>query len=121
MMLMVMFMINTIFTMILGWERCADNWKIVRNQLAAFALKYSDNRALIYLMWSTAEIEHHLGLHDLEASYRGLLESHGDGAAFAGHHGDGVGVVVVPHHGDGDGLLASAMAEREITQEEIVA
>ena len=101
-----------VFTMILGWERTHASWQRVRDILHVFAFKNIGNRAFIYLMYSTAEISRHLGLHSLEGEYQKLLETTVGLAAFAGHHGDCVGVLevvhqddgvlAVPQHGDGD-------------------
>ena len=86
-------------TMILGWERTTTNRDKVRRTLCNFASKNRANRALIWLMHSQGEICAHMGLHALNASFCELLEMHGHQAAFAGHHGDGVGIVEVNHHG----------------------
>ena len=47
-------------TMILGWERCPHNWEKVRQMLHEFAFKHMDNRAVVYLKSSGAEIQDHL-------------------------------------------------------------
>ncbi len=64
-----------------------------------------------------------MGLHDLDKSFRDLLEMHGYRAYFAGHHGDGVGVAEANHRGSG----VTAMPQpgdcpaREVTNDEFEA
>ena len=82
-------------TMILGWERTPANRQKVRDRLCDAAYKSRGNRAFIWLMHSSGEITNHMGLHALDESYCELLEMHGHRAAFAGHHGDGVGLSLI--------------------------
>ena len=70
-------------------------------------------------MSQVGEIKSHLGFQDLEAAYIELLQGDEDVSAFAGHHGDGVGVVEVPHQDDG--ILVAQGPERDISEEEILA
>ena len=109
--------------MILGWERTAANRQIVRDRLCDVAYRCRCNRAFLWLMHSSGEIKGHMGLHGLEDSYCDLLDMLGHTAAFAGHHGDGVGIVEVNHHGSGV-IAAPQPADcppSEVTKEELEA
>ena len=52
-------------------------------------------------MCVSGEITRHAGLHNLSEAFEDLLQLHDNPAAFAGHHGDGVGIVAVKNHDSG--------------------
>ena len=87
--------------MILGWERTQANRQIVRNRLCECAYNGRANRAFIWLMHVSGEITRHDGVQNLSDSFEDLLQTHDNPAAFAGHHGDGVGIVAVKHNDSG--------------------
>ena len=87
--------------MILGWERTPANRRTLRDRLCDCAYKSRGNRAFIWLMCVSGEITRHAGLHNLSEAFEDLLQLHDNPAAFAGHHGDGVGIVAVKHHDSG--------------------
>ena len=109
--------------MILGWQRNDTNREEVRNKLVEAAWKSQNNRAFIFLMVLTGEINKHMGLHDLERSYKELLEMHGHMASSPDKHGNGAGVVANIHRGSGVIAIPQPAdcPARDVTDEELEA
>ena len=95
-----------------GAPRRAAMRTSIRHELCSFALAHAGNRALVAAMWSTAELQHHLGLHSLEEPGALLFsESRGDGLAARGH---GSGALQ-------PGVAGPEEAPRAFSEEELLA
>ena len=110
-------------TMILEWERTAASRQKVRDKLCEVAINSMNNRAFVFLMYTTGEIKHHMGCHGLDDSFVALLEQHGHRAYFAGHQSDGVGVVEADQRGSGVVAMSQPVdcTASEVTDEEVAA
>ena len=98
--------------LMLGRPRSLQSRKNIRTALVAFALKHIGNRALIAMLFGVAELEHHLGLYELESAGASLMACPDEEP------------VVSTHHGDGDGVLAPIdplPSKRVLREEEVSA
>ena len=97
---------------LLHMNRTLHNRNTLREELAAFLLKHSHNRALIYSMWSLLELERHIGEYELETAGAYLFEATGK------RHGHDVPPRDA-HHEDGNRLSCSEVALRPFTSVQI--
>ena len=75
------------------------------------------------LLFITGELTKHMGCHDLERSYKELLEMHGHMASSPDKHGNGAGVVANIHRGSGVIAIPQPAdcPARDVTDEELEA
>ena len=97
---------------LLHMNRTLHNRNTLREELAAFLLKHSHNRALIYSMWSLLELQRHIGEYELETADAYLFEATGE------RHGHDVPPRDA-HHEDGNRLSCSEVALRPFTSVQI--